>query len=559
MKKGCVLILSLLLIVMTAQSLWAKEAKRAAVLPFDVHSSEDIDYVRNGIWDMLISRVSSSGKIDVVNKNEINEALAQIGKKELTAADIYGLGKKLDLDYVVWGSITKIGNTVSLDGKLLDVSTYKMPVGIFEQCSGIDDVIPKISDFARKINYYILGETTSPVFAPSSPTEQKPGTIKADSETSKEPDAIDALKTEDGTLTSIINPSFITASSPVNRKGFWMSQKYSNKFKGMGIGDVNSDGMNEVVVIDGHSVMIYQKKNDEFRLLNKVSGNLYDNYLAVDVADINGNDIQEIIVTNINNKRLDSFVLEYDGKKYVRIASGLKWFLRIVDISGMPKLLGQKIGIDRPFNTPIYKIFWKGGKYTEGSRMAIPKGLSVFGLGIDNIEGSTVERIMALNEYDHLCVYRKTKKALSQIHVLGGSEDLIWKSAEVFGGTTNYFDYAKKMSGSFENDIPDNAYINMRILTYDINRDGKREVVIVKNISSIGRVLKNLKSFTQSEIYDLEWDGLGLVENWKTKRIQGYVADYQIKDIDNDGENEIVLIVRLSGTKSVIAAYDLNV
>jgi len=48
----------------------------------------------------------------------------------------YGFWQKgLNLDYVVWGSITKIGNSISLDAKLLDVSTYKTPVGVFEQVS----------------------------------------------------------------------------------------------------------------------------------------------------------------------------------------------------------------------------------------------------------------------------------------------------------------------------------------------------------------------------------------------------------------------------------------
>ena len=28
------------------------------------------------------------------------------------------------------------------------------------------------------------------------------------------------------------------------------------------------------------------------------------------------------------------------------------------------------------------------------------------------------------------------------------------------------------------------SYINLRILTYDTNKDGKREIIIVKNISS---------------------------------------------------------------------------
>ena len=94
-------------------------------------------------------------------------------------------------------------------------------------------------------------------------------------------------------------------------------------------------------------------------------------------------------------------------------------------------------------------------------------------------------------------------------------------------------------------------------------KDGKKEIIIVKNLSSVGNLFKNVKVFTSSEIYDLEWDGLGLVENWRTRKISGYVADYQLKDIDNDGQKEIVLALVLSGggpfsDRSVIVSYKMS-
>ena len=110
---------------------------------------------------------------------------------------------------------------------------------------------------------------------------------------------------------------------------------------------------------------------------------------------------------------------------------------------------------------------------------------------------------------------------------------------------------------------PEGAYINLRIITYDTNKDGKREVIIVKNISPTARTFQRIKLFTSAEVYNLEWDGLGLVENWRTKKISGYVADYQFKDIDNDGENDVVLaLVTSTGAsmkgRSVIVSYSLK-
>lgn len=559
--KRCLIFFCMLCVILPG-SVWGADAgnpvKRVAVLPFSVHSSEDINYVRDGIWDMLISRLSSDDGVYVSPKQKVKEILGTFDKKELDIADVYALGKKLDLDYAVWGSITKIGNSISLDAKLLDVATYKTPVGVFEQCRGMDDVIPRISDFAKKITYHVQGKIP-PVSVVPIPSLKTSETTPLQS-----PEGAKVLKTEEKTLTSVANPAFITASSPIDEgnKGFWMSQKYDKGFRGMDIGDVNGDDLNEIVIIDEHSVTIYQKVGQGLKSIKNIPGDISSSYIAVDVADINGNSIPEIIVTNVKNRRLESFVVEFKDGKFVEIASGLKWFLRVIPVSGTPRLLGQTKGIANPFDNPIYEIVYNNGEYVEGERMTIPKGLSVYGLAVDSIEDNNIERVIALDEYGHICIYKKTiDSAYQKIHVLGGSDKLIWKSDEVFGGSNNYVYFGDVLKTSDTIDPPDKVFIKERILTYDVDGNGKREIIIVKNLSPVGRVMKNAQMFTSSEIYDFEWDGLGLSENWRTKKIQGYVIDYQFKDVDNDGKNEVVLAIGLGTfqSKSAVVAYDLDV
>jgi hypothetical protein len=194
--------------------------------------------------------------------------------------------------------------------------------------------------------------------------------------------------------------------------------------------------------------------------------------------------------------------------------------------------------------------------------MKTPLGLSVYGLNFENLGAGSNEKIIVLDELDYLCIFEKTNKPLSRIFTFGfKNEDLIWRSDDVYGGSNNYIDDDNKNRSS-EVDAK-SAFINLRILTHDTNKDGKKEIIIVKNLSSVGRILKNLKLFTSSEIYNLEWDGMGMAENWRTKKINGYVADYVLKDIDNDGKPEIVLALVLSvGTsikdKSVIVVYKLD-
>ena len=79
----------------------------------------------------------------------------------------------------------------------------------------------------------------------------------------------------------------------------------------------------------------------------------------------------------------------------------------------------------------------------------------------------------------------------------------------------------------------------------------------------MGRIFKKLKLFTSSEIHNLEWDGIGMAENWRTKKINGYVADYAIMDLDNDSKPKIILaLVKSVGAavsdRSVLVLYELE-
>lgn len=558
-----------LIILMSAISAglsWAKDTYTVTVLPFKINSAENIDYIKQGIEEMLASRISVPDKINVINKNIVNDEIKKSKLKEITEADVNNLGKKLNSDYVVWGSITKIGSSISIDGKLVDIVNNKSDIGIFAQSQTLDDVIPKINDFSERVTQNILGITPSSI-APSVTAPPPVTPPQVPSALSRESQIIAKMRTagKKGTLTSVINSEFINAAEPINRKEFWMSQKIPTEFKGMSIGDINSDSINEIVAIDRNNVYIYQKVEAELRLLQKIKGNSYDNYIAVDVADVNRNGVPEIIVTSLNDALLDSFVLEFKDGKYPKIASDIRWFLRVIDTdSGIPLLLGQEYGMDKPFDSPIHEMVWKDGKYAADQKMKVPFGLSIYGLTIDNVGIGGSEKIIALDDLDYIYITEKTVKSLSRLTSIGfTSDELIWKSEDVYGGSNNYLENIENKANPTDSDKERYAYANLRILTLDTNKDGKKEIIIVKNLSSSGRIFKKLKLFTASEIYDLEWDGMGMAENWRTKKINGYVADYCIKDIDNDGKPEIVLaLVQSTGVslrdRSVIVVYKLD-
>lgn len=184
----------------------AKDKPAVAVFPFLLSSTENIDYIQQGVWGILISRLSADSKIEVVGNDLVLKHLKQSAKKDLTLTEVRSLGSKMKSDFVVWGKITKNGNNVSIEGKLVEVSTEHTSVDLSVQSQGLDEIIPSINDFAQRISKHVTGAASlavsdGPVTVPALKNSvQDPAVRQAE----REKQIIDGIKaSKTGTLTSI--------------------------------------------------------------------------------------------------------------------------------------------------------------------------------------------------------------------------------------------------------------------------------------------------------------------------------------------------------------------
>lgn len=519
-------ILAALLIILPTAAFSA--AKTVALVPFKVNAEKDMSFLRDGIYDMLASRLYKEGETEVLGRQRVEKALPAGGA--VTESNARDLGRQLGADFILFGSLTVLGNSISVDSKMLDVTGAKPTMSFFEQSEDAGGIVTRVNRMAGEINDKMFGRgvaAAAPAAAPAPASQPRP----PDTYTHPE-----KMFKQQGGMGAEGGPGspFVTDEGAGGRElspQFWRSAAMRQLFNGIALGDVDRDGKIETVILTPTSVLIYRKDQERFFQVAEYSEGGQDYNIAVDVADINGNGVPEIFVTSMTptRKGLKSFVLEHDGKAYRRIVENEPWYYRVCHLPDRGKvLLGQEVRMGSPHSNRIHEMVWRSGRYEPELPVSVGTAVNVLGLTIADVMDGRKETVVAYDREDRIRVFEPS-----------GKEE--WRSAEKYGGSTLFFGGERTDQGEVENPI----YLPMRLLSMPSRQDGKTKVIAVKNHDIAGGHLEKFRSFNESQIMAFFWDGLGLAAEWKTRKITGSIRDFAIGDFDNDGVDELVAAVIL--------------
>ncbi len=532
MKQRIFFIIITLLICCFAGSGIAADPSKVLILPFTIHAEKDLSFLKDGISDMLSTRLARD-EMSVLSREETLKASGQISGA-VTEKLAVSLAEQFSTDYVAYGSVTVLGDTISTDAKFYDLKQKKNIVIFHQTGKNTGDVISHINLFAAQINTVLFPpETPTPAVAAA-----KPASEKSEDESRRNPEALwnergmGVNKATQPTKPPSAESAVIPA--PGNAEEMWKSPIFKNEIRSMSVGDVDGDGKNEIVFVSDKNVFIYRYTNGVFAKVREINGAVGDTILGVDVADINGNGKAEIFVTvlNQNNDILSSYVLESDGTRFNRIAERQKWYYKVIDVPGKGKMLmGQKRGMKDIFMTGIYQLRWDGREYVSFREQGMPSEVNVFGFAYGDVANTGREMTMAF-----------TRNELLRLLDKDGKEE--WRSVEPYGGSAVYLEYSGDFSGRIGNTKEKNHYyLPQRILIRDIDKDKKTEVLVAKNTDTTNRVFSRFRMFKSGYIACLTWDNVSMSEKWKTKEISGHITDYVLADINNDGKDELVFSV----------------
>jgi len=132
----------------------AAAAERVAVLPLIIYSQEDLAYLKKNVLETLHGDLSRQ-KISLVPLAEVEPWL----NKAIPSAweELRSVGKDLGADKIIFGSLTKIGQRLTLSGNLLEVRSDRPPLTFSLSEEGLENILKLTERFSKELTLKLSG------------------------------------------------------------------------------------------------------------------------------------------------------------------------------------------------------------------------------------------------------------------------------------------------------------------------------------------------------------------------------------------------------------------
>jgi len=204
--------------------------------------------------------------------------------------------------------------------------------------------------------------------------------------------------------------------------------------------------------------------------------------------DIDGDGSKEILVTDLVNETVASFVLKKKGDAYQEVAEGIRYYLAVLpDWMGKPALVGQYQGFDTPFQGKIVTLRWDGKGFAEGEKLPQDTNILPLASGLPGLSSARFGKEWRLIYTD----------ADSYLRVLDAGGKSQYRSSGRYGSTSDSFEWGPyiPIEGKRKGYLMRNA---VRVAA----GGGEAPLVLIPEVK-----LSVLNSVSSTRLVLLQWDG----------------------------------------------------
>jgi hypothetical protein len=396
-------------------------SRRIAIAPFVSLAKEDIGGTVSVLPRLLSSRLMALAGADVL-------LLPAGGKSPEEAA------REAKYPLLLQGTVSKLGKGYSIDVTVTDLSSGRSAGAFFAAAANEDDIIAQLGllsgEIAEKL-FDVQGATRAaspaPIAVAPVPIPVPPVTIGA-VPSAPSPQAAPAAASP-----PVPAPTTLAGGwSPSSLKNVGQSGKILDEVYGVVTVDTDAEGNAIVAAYGKTAIYLYRVKGTDVVPFTRISKSIDHHILSVSAMDIDGDGSKEILVTDLVNETVASFVLKRKGEMFQEVAGGIRYFLAVLpDWMGKPVLVGQYQGIDTPFQGRIVTLRWDGKEFAEGEKLPQDTAILPLSSGLPGLSSARFGKEWRLIYTD----------GNSYLRVLDAGGKSIYTSSGQYGTIPDFFEW----------------------------------------------------------------------------------------------------------------------
>ena len=150
MNRNAFLRLVLALCLFCTTPCFAEPANKVIILPFAVNAAPDLAYLEESLPKLLHDRLTAMG-FEVVSEEETMRLLQEQHVEYLNLDVAKDMALLSGAGYAVYGSFSQVGETISIDTRLVDAFGIREPKPFFVVKEGVINILPAVDETAAKI------------------------------------------------------------------------------------------------------------------------------------------------------------------------------------------------------------------------------------------------------------------------------------------------------------------------------------------------------------------------------------------------------------------------